>query len=144
MFCNNTICQDEKYFRNPEQFIPERWLRSGGERGSIHPFSCLPFGQGTRSCIGQRFSELETYILITKILLQYKIYKADNQPVYSTYKLFATPVNPVKIGFEKRWEVTKNKKLSTYNEAFHCIPKQILKILAHLQPSSGHVQHPTA
>ncbi|KAJ8303574.1 hypothetical protein KUTeg_019970 [Tegillarca granosa] len=67
VFCNNTICQDEKYFRNPEQFIPERWLRSGGERGSIHPFSCLPFGQGTRSCIGQRFSELETYILITKV-----------------------------------------------------------------------------
>ncbi|KAK3747136.1 hypothetical protein QZH41_015124 [Actinostola sp. cb2023] len=40
----------ESYFKDPEEFKPERWLRETGDQ--FHPFSYLPFGFGLRMCIG--------------------------------------------------------------------------------------------
>ncbi|XP_047118510.1 probable cytochrome P450 6a14 [Schistocerca piceifrons] len=40
---------DRKYFRNPEEFDPEHF--SVEQKASRHPYSYLPFGQGTRICI---------------------------------------------------------------------------------------------
>ena len=46
--CTITMCQSEKYFKNAPEFIPERWLTD-----QIHPFASLPFGFGTRNCLGR-------------------------------------------------------------------------------------------
>ncbi len=48
------MSRDPKYFHDPDDFIPDRWLREEESRKDIHPFSSLPFGFGTRSCIGAR------------------------------------------------------------------------------------------
>lgn len=42
---------NEKYFPDPESFKPERWLRSSGDEK--HPFAMLPFGFGSRMCVGK-------------------------------------------------------------------------------------------
>lgn len=42
---------NEKYFPEPEQFRPERWLRSS--ENERHPFAMLPFGFGSRMCAGK-------------------------------------------------------------------------------------------
>ena len=46
----NGLCagQNEKYFKNPHKYDPDRWTRD-----VIHPFSLLPFGVGARSCWGR-------------------------------------------------------------------------------------------
>ena len=41
--------RDTRYFRNPQQFNPDRWDRDHKEH---HPFASLPFGFGPRACYG--------------------------------------------------------------------------------------------
>ena len=62
---------NSKYFPEPEQFRPERFLKSSSssEEGSkVVPFSHLPFGVGPRVCIGQRFAMVEMKIAMAKLL----------------------------------------------------------------------------
>ena len=40
-----------KYYKDSLDFQPERWLR--GNKDENHPFSNLPFGFGTRMCLGK-------------------------------------------------------------------------------------------
>ena len=50
---------------NPDQFIPERWLRN--EVRDFSPFASLPFGFGTRSCVGRRIAESMIYLTVANV-----------------------------------------------------------------------------
>ena len=43
---------DASIYKDPAQFLPERWLRGTGK--DVHPFAFLPFGFGPRACIGEQ------------------------------------------------------------------------------------------
>ena len=43
--------RSEKYFKDPLQFKPERWIR---ESKDVHSFSHLQFGFGPRMCAGKK------------------------------------------------------------------------------------------
>ena len=43
--------RSEKYFKDPLQFKPERWIR---ESKDVHSFSHLQFGFGPRMCVGKK------------------------------------------------------------------------------------------
>ena len=58
---------DPASFPQPEQFLPERWLRAHPLSHRAHAFANLPFGHGARACVGQRFARLELYTLMVKI-----------------------------------------------------------------------------
>lgn len=71
---NQTICTQSEYFDHPEEYRPERWLRSTGTDGAggattraASPFIMLPFGYGSRMCIGRRFAEQEIYLALIKV-----------------------------------------------------------------------------
>ena len=60
---NYAACRSEAYFERANEFLPERWLREENN-GTLkhHPFASLPFGYGTRSCIGKgRLDDLNFY-----------------------------------------------------------------------------------
>lgn len=65
MINNYVMSRDEINFPEANEFIPERWFRSDTRK--FHPFSVIPFGHGSRSCIGRRVAELELYLAITNI-----------------------------------------------------------------------------
>ena len=63
---NDLIQKQEKYFKSPDKFLPERWLR-GDDQEISHPFAALPFGFGSRSCLGRRFAEQEVSLALIKV-----------------------------------------------------------------------------
>ncbi|CAG9797568.1 unnamed protein product [Chironomus riparius] len=69
--------QDDKFYQNAQQFLPERWLRDQTEgcprAGTSNPFTFLPFGFGARSCVGKRIAELELETLIANIIRNFKV-----------------------------------------------------------------------
>ena len=45
------IHHDQEYWPDPEQFMPERFLKENA--ADVVPFSFLPFGSGPRQCLGE-------------------------------------------------------------------------------------------
>ncbi|TCD70732.1 hypothetical protein EIP91_002108 [Steccherinum ochraceum] len=56
-----------KYWEDPHKFDPSRFL------GDWPRDAFMPFSGGVRSCLGRRFSELETVVVLTMLLQKYKI-----------------------------------------------------------------------
>ncbi|GFG30431.1 hypothetical protein Cfor_03673, partial [Coptotermes formosanus] len=56
----------EKFYPEAHKFIPERWIKDDPLHNKAHPFLTMPFGFGSRMCIGRRFAELEIETVVTK------------------------------------------------------------------------------
>lgn len=93
---------DPKNFDQPQKFLPERWLRGHKERQNFDSFSNLPFGHGSRSCIGQRFAKLELYTLMVKMVQNYRMEYVGSGDVKAMTKFVSGPDRPVKVKFVRR------------------------------------------
>lgn len=65
---NMVMHNSDKYFTKSDEFQPERFIRDVNGNyppnpPDYSPFTFLPFGFGTRMCIGKRFAELEAQLL---------------------------------------------------------------------------------
>jgi cytochrome P450 len=68
--------QREDLYPEPKRFKPERFL----ER-QFSPFEFLPFGGGSRSCIGMALAQYEMKLVLATIFSRYELTLADNRPV---------------------------------------------------------------
>ncbi|XP_035447638.2 cytochrome P450 6B6 [Spodoptera frugiperda] len=87
-----SIQHDEKYFPEPEKFKPERFSAENAREN--HPCAMLSFGLGPRSCLGQKFAQIQFGICMVKILLKYRVECTKNTPESITYtplRLLLTP-----------------------------------------------------
>lgn len=57
--------QKESNFEDAAKFMPERWLAP--EAKDYHPFASIPFGYGTRKCLGQNIAETMLSLLTVKV-----------------------------------------------------------------------------
>lgn len=66
---NLVACRLQSNFIKPEQFIPERWLKSAENKFNTHvnPYLVLPFGHGMRSCIARRLAEQNMLVLMIRV-----------------------------------------------------------------------------
>lgn len=64
---NMIASRQAKYFSNPAQFVPERWMRDSREQ--THPYLVLPFGHGMRACIARRMAEQNILVLLLRVTL---------------------------------------------------------------------------
>ncbi|KAK8738178.1 hypothetical protein OTU49_004086 [Cherax quadricarinatus] len=91
---------DEALFPRAKEFIPERWLRHK-PLGPIHPYASLPFGTGTRMCIGRRIAEQEMYTFLARVMHRFNVdYKYEDIDLVS--KLVYMPSKPLKFSFTER------------------------------------------
>ncbi|KAG7204263.1 hypothetical protein KM043_002085 [Ampulex compressa] len=76
------IHRDSNIYPEPEVFDPERF--GSGDFESANPMSYLPFGDGSRNCIGARFAHLQTKVGLIKIIKNFKVEVCEKTP--SEYK----------------------------------------------------------
>ncbi|XP_028178013.1 cytochrome P450 6B7-like [Ostrinia furnacalis] len=65
------IQMDEKYFREPNKFDPERF--SFGAKEDIKNFVFLPFGEGPRACVGARLGQMQSMAGIAAVLHKFTV-----------------------------------------------------------------------
>ncbi|NXS22647.1 CP24A protein, partial [Mystacornis crossleyi] len=98
MINSHALGCSEEYFRGWAQFRPERWL----QRGSIHPFSHVPFGIGKRMCIGRRVAELQLHLALCWLIRKYRIVATDHEPVETLHSGILIPSRALPIAFRRR------------------------------------------
>ena len=80
---------------------PERWLKTDPNYEKIHPFVHLPFGHGPRMCIGRRFAELETSILMLKVIRKFTV-QWQNPELKMKTETITKPAGPLNYTFIDR------------------------------------------
>lgn len=60
-----------KYWKNPEQFDPERFTKKALKKRPS--FSYFPFGGGPRLCIGQQFAYMEMQLVLAELIRNFEI-----------------------------------------------------------------------
>lgn len=74
--CIYLLHHREEIYPNSKQFKPERFL----ER-EFSPYEFMPFGGGSRRCIGDVFAQMEMKIVIATVLKNYQLTLAEKKPV---------------------------------------------------------------
>ncbi|PVH95604.1 cytochrome P450 [Periconia macrospinosa] len=69
----------ERNFKDPESFVPERWMPEGKEEyGSDDSHVFVPFSFGPRNCLGRNLAYHEMRFVLASVLLNFDLELADN------------------------------------------------------------------
>ncbi|CAH1264842.1 CYP27A1 [Branchiostoma lanceolatum] len=96
------MARDPRLYKDPEEYRPERWLRGAEGYVDTHPYAYLPFGFGTRSCIGRRVAETELQVLLAKICQQFIMKQRNPRVVPAMTKVILMPAEKMDICFMER------------------------------------------
>ncbi|CAH1641301.1 unnamed protein product [Spodoptera littoralis] len=92
-----------KYFPDPEQYRPERFL--GEEKNNITPYTYFPFGEGPRLCIGMRFAKMQITAGIITILKKYRVELAPGMSEklqFEPRSIITAPIGGIRLKFIER------------------------------------------
>uniref|UniRef100_T1JHA1 Cytochrome P450 n=1 Tax=Strigamia maritima TaxID=126957 RepID=T1JHA1_STRMM len=91
---------NEKTFPNPKEYRPERWIN---EIKSINPFLMTQFSHGIRTCPGRRFAEQDLYVLLCRVLQNFRLeYNPNDSPMEQVYGTLMFPDRVPRIAFKPR------------------------------------------
>lgn len=79
MLCQWLVHRDERYFDDPNAFIPSRWTAEFQQ--SLPPYSYFPFGGGPRICIGKDFAMVEGACVLQILGAKFSIELATPQDI---------------------------------------------------------------
>ncbi|XP_071966123.1 cytochrome P450 2U1-like [Antedon mediterranea] len=72
------VHMDPNHWDNPTEFKPSRFFDQDGKK-VIRPKSFMPFGLGRRICIGENMAKMELLIILSKLLLRFKLTVPNGQ-----------------------------------------------------------------
>lgn len=109
--CHYAVSYDETIFPKPHLFLPQRWLRGSDEKSKLHPFGSVPFGFGTRACLGRRVAELEMYLLLSRLIKHYELRPDPTGAVVKPItRTLLCPEKPINLQFLDRSPVREAAK----------------------------------
>ena len=77
-----TIHHSERFYKDPDSFVPERFLDSN----DYNKFAFMPFGLGPRRCLATLLAQLEVKLALIHTIRNYKLTKAPNTKVNSKFQ----------------------------------------------------------
>lgn len=93
----------EEFVSDANDFKPERWIKSEDNDMNLHKFASLPYGHGSRMCLGRRFADMEMQILLAKLVRNYKL-EYNHKPLDYAITFMYAPDGPLKFKMSKRPE----------------------------------------
>lgn len=96
--CTYLVHRRPELYPNPEQFRPERFL----ER-SFTASEFMPFGGGSRSCIGMAFAQFEMKLVLATLLMDWDLSYAGLVPPVPTRRgVTVGPSGPIRLRVTRR------------------------------------------
>jgi len=90
MICLRLLHRDPRWWADPEVFNPDRWL---GSRRLAHPFIYLPFGTGSRACLGARLAAVQLRAGLAYLWAHTRIELDDPDDMRETCAALLFPAN---------------------------------------------------
>lgn len=66
------IQRNDKYYEEPDKFVPERWNGENIATNGTSKQPYLPFGEGPRGCIGMRLGKMQAKVGLVLMLQHFK------------------------------------------------------------------------
>lgn len=104
----NVTHTNEKYYSNPEEFIPERWLANTPESCDgfkSEPFAYIPFSSGSRNCIGQHLAAIEGKILLGLLIKTFDFKIPENYIFKLVQGVVFEPIDPLLVTFTQKEKI---------------------------------------
>ncbi|CAK4694849.1 unnamed protein product [Aphanomyces euteiches] len=114
--------RNPKYWSNPDAFVPNRFMEDTKEwnvdlqlrGGKNHAFIFMPFGAGSKQCIGYRFALAKMQVIVATLLSKFDFKltdQADLRPVFNflllqpvNLEVLVSPVRPAVKKTDNSWE----------------------------------------
>lgn len=75
----HNIHHDPEIYPQPERFDPERFEPAAIK--ARHQFAYLPFGDGPRNCIGERFGKMQAKVGLISLLRRFKFSVSEHTEI---------------------------------------------------------------
>jgi cytochrome P450 len=96
----SVVHYDERWFENPYDFRPERWL--DGLEKRLPRFAYFPFGGGARVCIGNHFATMEAILIIATMAQRFDLENVMTQELDTQPSVTLRPTVPVDMRLHAR------------------------------------------
>ncbi len=90
--------RDERYFKDPLVFKPERWESIAEHDLS---FAYIPFGAGPRACIGREFAMMEGVLILGTLFQTWNFELVSNTPLEFQPSITLRPKKPLEARVKK-------------------------------------------
>ena len=74
-----TLHRNPEFWPEPEKFDPERFTPA--QEAARHRYAYVPFGAGSRKCIGDQFALMESIIILPMILQKFQLQLVPDHPI---------------------------------------------------------------
>ncbi|KAF2711581.1 benzoate 4-monooxygenase cytochrome P450 [Pleomassaria siparia CBS 279.74] len=79
----------ESNFKDPDSFIPERWLPEGAEEyGTDHRGIVQPFSVGPRSCVGKNLAMHEMRLVLASVIWNFDMQLCEESDTWADQKVY--------------------------------------------------------